>query len=221
MKTISKHTSLGSGYYIAKSDMKIRGGGLVFGYKQSGSFFNLGYDYYVKLVSQKISEKINENFVFYVNKFVYKVDFTCVFSNNFIPANNRRLSEYKNLGELYNIEKIKQYVISLSNIYGPLPGEAKNLINLRFVTVYAGFLKLISLTCLKNSVVFIFDDKFKETSGLFNLLKNKQLDSFVDEYYFKVLKNATSLELVINKGVILDGFYLKVLLERLYSYVKK
>ena len=87
--------------------------------------------------------------------------------------------------------------------------------------MYAGFLKLISLTCLKNTVVFIFDDKFKETSELFNLLKNKQLDSFVDEYYFKVVKNATSLELVINKGVILDGLYLKVLLERLYGYVKK
>jgi len=221
LKTISKHTSLGSGYYIAKSDMKIRGGGLVFGYKQSGSFFNLGYDYYVKLVSQKISEKINENFIFYVNKFVYKVDFVCVFSNTYIPANNQRLSEYKNLGELYSIEKIKQHVISLANIYGPLPSASKNLINLRFVTVYAGFLKLISLTCLKNTVVFIFDDKFKETSELFNLLKNKQLDSFVDEYYFKVVKNATSLELVINKGVILDGLYLKVLLERLYGYVKK
>ena len=34
--TIEQNVSLGSGYHIAKSDLNIRGGGLLFGFQQSG-----------------------------------------------------------------------------------------------------------------------------------------------------------------------------------------
>ena len=56
---------------------------------------------------------------------------------------------------------------------------------------------------------------------MLKLLKNKRLDRGVVGYFFKILKDATSLELIIDKGVILDGFYIKILLERLIGYVKK
>ena len=64
----------------------------------------------------------------------------------------------------------------------------------------------------------VFDDSFQETSSLFELLKSKRLDSSVQKYFFKVLNDATSLELVIKKDVILDGLYIKLLLERLCLY---
>ena len=45
-------------------------------------------------------------------------------------------------------------------------------------------------------------------------------DPLIEKYSFKTLKQGTALELVINKGVILDGNYIYNLIERLCGYVK-
>ena len=77
------------------------------------------------------------------------------------------------------------------------------------------------LRSLDKTDFFLSDEIEKETPVLLKILKNKGLDKSVGEYFFKILKDATSLELIINKGVILEGSYIKFLLERLYGYVKK
>jgi len=218
LKTISKHVSLGSGYAIAKADMKIRGGGTVFGYKQSGKAFALGYDYYSKLVAKKVSLSFKNDLVSFVDKFVYSVDFSCFFSKQYISSTRERLSLYKLLVELYDKEKIDSFSLNLTNIYGPQTKEVQNLISMRVASLFAGRLRLLHLNSKKNILKLVFDDSFQETSSLFELLKNKRLDSSIQEYFFKVLNDATSLELVIKKGVILDGLYIKLLLERLCVY---
>ena len=48
LKTIIKNTALGAGYYIALSDLDIRGSGSLFGYKQSGDG-GVGFELYTKL----------------------------------------------------------------------------------------------------------------------------------------------------------------------------
>ena len=55
LKTIEQNTSLGSGYSLSKADLEIRGGGVVFGYKQSGSIYDVGYEYYSKILSRSTS----------------------------------------------------------------------------------------------------------------------------------------------------------------------
>ena len=59
--TIEKNVSLGSGYHIAKSDLNIRGGGLLFGFQQSGKAFDFGFEFYSKLMSKSL-EKFSEVF---------------------------------------------------------------------------------------------------------------------------------------------------------------
>ena len=79
---------------------------------------------------------------------------------------------------------------------------------------------MVSLACDARGLVFVFDNKFKETSLLFDLLKTKRLDPLIEKYSFKTLKQGTALELVVNKDVILDGNYIYNLIERLCGYVK-
>ena len=56
LKTIIKHTSLGSGYNIALSDLNIRGAGSLFGYSQSGGG-GVGFEFYTKLIDLTINKK--------------------------------------------------------------------------------------------------------------------------------------------------------------------
>ncbi len=51
LKTIIKKTALGAGYYIALSDLDIRGAGSLFGYKQSGDG-GVGFELYTKFIEK-------------------------------------------------------------------------------------------------------------------------------------------------------------------------
>ena len=57
LKTIERHTSLGSGYNIATNDLDIRGGGAVFGYKQSGQISKVGLEFYNNLLKRSVAKK--------------------------------------------------------------------------------------------------------------------------------------------------------------------
>ena len=56
LRTIGEHTELGSGFKIAMSDLEIRGAGNLLGRDQSGHIAAVGYDLYVRLVAEAVSE---------------------------------------------------------------------------------------------------------------------------------------------------------------------
>ncbi len=56
LKTIAEHTGLGSGFRIAMRDLEIRGAGNLLGAEQHGHISEVGFDLYVKLISQAVEE---------------------------------------------------------------------------------------------------------------------------------------------------------------------
>ncbi len=56
LRTIGDHTELGSGFKIALRDLQIRGAGNLLGQDQSGHIAAVGYDLYVQMVSEAVSE---------------------------------------------------------------------------------------------------------------------------------------------------------------------
>ena len=56
LRTIGDHTELGSGFKIALRDLQIRGAGNLLGRDQSGHIAAIGYDLYVQMVSEAVSE---------------------------------------------------------------------------------------------------------------------------------------------------------------------
>ena len=56
LRTIGDHTELGSGFKIALRDLQIRGAGNLLGRDQSGHIAAIGYDLYVQLVAEAVSE---------------------------------------------------------------------------------------------------------------------------------------------------------------------
>src|ERR1019366_113848 len=56
LRTIGDHTELGSGFKIALRDLQIRGAGNLLGRDQTGHIAAIGYDLYVQMVSEAVSE---------------------------------------------------------------------------------------------------------------------------------------------------------------------
>ncbi|MFC1815673.1 transcription-repair coupling factor, partial [Thermodesulfobacteriota bacterium] len=56
LKVLMEHSDLGSGFQIAMSDLRIRGGGTILGASQSGHIAAVGYDMYLKLMENAIAD---------------------------------------------------------------------------------------------------------------------------------------------------------------------
>jgi len=221
LKTIEQNVSLGSGYHIAKSDLKIRGGGLMFGYKQSGRRYDFGFEFYSKLVSRSLRDFSGLSNNFFVDNFVYSVGFLCCFPKKYIESEFDRLRFYRVLNGLYTKNKVLGFKRDLVNRFGALPAPAVNLINMRLVVILASKLKITLLASRSNKLKFVFNNTFKQSVGLFKFLKGRVCVFGVNKHSFEVLENATSLSFELDEGCPVVASLILSLLEELYVVCEK
>ena len=128
LKTIERHTSLGSGYSVASNDLDIRGAGLVFGYKQSGVVSRVGVEYYNSLLKRAISKKLNKpvesekTTLFFWGKSLIPI--------HYIPNSADRFSFYTKIHIAKKKEDFKDIKNELRDIYGQIPKETASFIDL-------------------------------------------------------------------------------------------
>ena len=222
LKSIEKNVSLGSGYNIAKSDLQIRGGGVLFGYQQSGRSFDFGFEFYSKLLSKTVSSVLGESVYSFVDNFVYSVDFVCSFSSSYIKNSFDRLRFYRLLGGYYDKAKVAVFRAHLKDLYGPLPLGATNLIHMRLVSILCFYLKITSLVCKLGKVTLSFSPSFKGGDFLLSFLVVCKDVFGLESHVFRVTDNATVLCLCFNKKKSLDGLFLLDFLKKMKGgYVKK
>ena len=217
--TIEKNVSLGSGYHIAKSDLQIRGGGMLFGYTQSGKGFEFGFEFYSKLMSKSINKLSGFSLSFFVDNFVYNVDFLCVFPENYIPNAFDRLRNYRFINSLYSKEKIENFQSVLADLYGPPPPPALNMINMRLLAVMSSKFGLVQVLCKGVLVVFSFNNTFNRGKELFKFLSVS--GSVLDAFSFKDQEHVTELRLTFNSSVLLDASFLVGFLTQLKGFYDK
>src|SRR6202043_663210 len=56
LATIAQHTEMGAGMYVAMKDLEIRGAGNLLGGEQSGHIAGVGFDLYVRMIGEAVSE---------------------------------------------------------------------------------------------------------------------------------------------------------------------
>ena len=218
---IEKNVSLGSGYHIAKSDLKIRGGGMMFGYQQSGKGFDFGFEFYAKSVARSLVSVGGVSSSFIVDNFVYSVDFLCCFPKKYIQNSFDRLRNYRLLNSLYSKEKIVAFKKDLVNIYGPLPDPALNVLNLRLLAVLSSCLGLVHTKVRGCSVSFSFNNTFEGGSDLFKFLGGYGLVLGVNDYSFRELEQVLELCLQVNKNTKIDGGFLVGFIKRFKDFYDK
>ena len=205
--TIEKNVSLGSGYHIAKSDLNIRGGGLLFGFQQSGKAFDFGFEFYSKLMSKSLEKFSKSSLQSFVNNFVYKVDFPVYLSSDYIKSGFERLRSYRLLNSLYSEQKIIQFKNNLIDSYGSVPDSGQNLINLRLLMVCCFELGLVSIVVEKNSSEFAFNSSFNRGEDLFKFLSLNSERFGMDSYAFDQKEHITLLKIKYSEELILNGGY--------------
>jgi transcription-repair coupling factor (superfamily II helicase) len=139
-----EHSDLGSGFQIAMSDLQIRGGGTILGASQSGHIAAVGYDMFLKLMENSMAElkgeKIQESLEPEIN-----IALPASIPESYIPDIDQRLSTYRRLTKITEVNEIADFKIELVDRFGALPVEASNLllkIMLRVLAIKAGVKRL-------------------------------------------------------------------------------
>ena len=144
MKVLMEHTDLGAGFQIAMSDLQIRGGGAALGASQSGHIAAVGYDMFLTLMDETISELKGQPKTQALEPEI-NVNFSTYFPDNYVPDIEQRLLLYRRLASMREIREIAEIKGEIIDRYGKMPEEAINVllkIMLRIQAVRAGVKKL-------------------------------------------------------------------------------
>ncbi len=179
LKAIKDFSELGSGYQLAMKDMEIRGVGSLLGEEQSGKVNAIGYDLYIEMLHEAISE-INGQEIPEVSD--TQIDLPI---NAFIPATwilNReeKLDAYKSASECSHNNELTELATDWINRYGTLPKPVESLIILMR-------LKLLAKRCGFNKIKLkkpniVIETKLKGST--FKILKNSLPNSVQNKFSF-------------------------------------
>ena len=173
LKVLMEHNDLGSGFQIAMSDLKIRGGGTILGASQSGHIAAVGYDMFLKLMEDAVSELKGESIKVPLEPEI-NIPMSFFISESYIPDIDQRLSAYRRLSKMTSVKEISEFRSELIDRFGPLPDETGNLllkIMLKILAANAGVKRLdFSETILS---LHFSEDYQKNPFGIVDLITDR------------------------------------------------
>ena len=158
IQALEQFSDLGSGLNIAMKDLEIRGAGDLLGGEQSGFINDIGFDTYQKIMNEAIEELKENEFKdlyeednnienkVYVKDIVIESDFEILFPDEYINNVSERLSLYNELNLIKTEEKLIEFEKQLIDRFGPLPRQAKALLDsvrIKWIATNAGIEKLL------------------------------------------------------------------------------
>jgi len=127
LATLAQHSDLGGGMAIAMKDLEIRGAGNLLGGEQSGHIADVGFDLYVRLVGEAVTEFKGEAEP-ELNEVRIELPVDAHLPHGYIPSERLRLEMYKRLAEVRTDEDVDLINEELLDRYGEPPVEVVSLL---------------------------------------------------------------------------------------------
>lgn len=132
LEVIKSVQGLGAGFTLASHDMDIRGPGNLIGQQQSGQIKEVGIGLYNHMLEEALHKVKSGD-----HKHTVKEDWTpninlgldILIPNTYVPDLNLRLSLYRRISKLDCDENINEFTAEMTDRFGALPEEVKNLID--------------------------------------------------------------------------------------------
>ncbi len=144
LKAIQEFSELGSGYQLAMRDMEIRGVGNIIGTQQSGQIEAIGFDLYMEILQEAISEMQGQSIPL-VEDVRIDLPITAFIPNQWIVNNEEKLAAYKAVTGCNSKKQLQELVISWNDRYGQIPQAVNSLIELmelKIKTKTCGFYRI-------------------------------------------------------------------------------
>ena len=137
LATIAQHTELGGGMHVAMKDLEIRGAGNLLGGEQSGHIADVGFDLYVRLVGEAVSEFKGE-----LGKggeperdVSVELPIEAHLPHDYVPSERLRLEMYKRLAAVRIPDDVEALRAELIDRYGEAPAPVAALLEVALLRV--------------------------------------------------------------------------------------
>ncbi len=151
LNAIVEFAEMGSGIKIAMRDLEIRGAGNVLGAEQHGHMNKIGYELYSKLLKEELEGKEDT-----IAKLDVRV--SAFIPDDYIESRSAKMSAYKEIAEIRTFDDEKEVRKMLADLYGPIPQEVENLINVAVVKSLAKEYGVTEINVSKERSDFVFAD---------------------------------------------------------------
>jgi len=136
LKTIFQATELGAGFSIAMKDLEIRGAGTLLGVRQSGQISAVGFYLYSQLLAQAVEEQKTKRAGVAEKAPVpsrlppptVDLPLPAYIPEEYVTDLLTRLGLYQKMVTLEGVEQVETLAQELSDRFGALPPEVKNLL---------------------------------------------------------------------------------------------
>ena len=162
LRTIATNTDLGAGMQVAMKDLEIRGAGNLLGGEQSGHIAGVGFDLYVRMVTEAVAAykkalKIGadadaEAGVDEDLRVELPVDATV--PEDYIPHERLRLEAYTKFAAARSEADVRDVLEELADRYGPVPPATARLADLARLRALAASLGVREIVAQGRSVRF-------------------------------------------------------------------
>ena len=133
LAAIREFTEFGSGLKIAMRDLELRGAGNILSGNQHGHIEDVGYDMYLKLLNQSISEEKGEKVEENMQECLVDVQISAYIPEKYIQNVNQRIEIYRKISEIRSIEDSEEVLDELIDRFGEPPKVVCGLINIALI----------------------------------------------------------------------------------------
>jgi transcription-repair coupling factor (superfamily II helicase) len=127
LATIQQHSGVGAGMYVALKDLEIRGAGNLLGGEQSGHIAGVGFDLYVRMIGEAVTELRGAG---PAEKPEVRVELPvdAHIPHDYVPGERLRLEAYTKIAAIDTADDIAAVTAEMTDRYGPLPQPVLNLL---------------------------------------------------------------------------------------------
>ena len=131
LDAIREFTEFGSGFHIAMRDLELRGAGNVLGANQHGHMESVGYDMYIKLLEQAISEEKGEITEQTEEKdCLIDLPIDAHIPEDYIESVPQRLQIYRRIADIKTDDDASDVIDELVDRFGDPPASVEGLIRI-------------------------------------------------------------------------------------------
>jgi transcription-repair coupling factor (superfamily II helicase) len=197
LAAIREFTEFGSGFKIAMRDLELRGAGNILGGEQHGHMETVGYDMYLRLLGEAVSEEKGEKAAPYELECLVDVQVEAHIPERYVQSLSQRLDIYRRISDIRTEEDASDVLDEMIDRFGEPPQSVKGLIDVALVRNTAASLGIYEIK-QQNDALLLFQHKLDHAlvSGLVGAMRGRVMVNAGAKPYIsvKLAKGGAPLE---------------------------
>jgi transcription-repair coupling factor (superfamily II helicase) len=153
LATIAQHTEAGAGMYVALKDLEIRGAGNLLGGEQSGHIAGVGFDLYVRMIGEAVTELKGDGPAERPEVRV-ELPVNAHIPHEYVPGERLRLVAYTRIAAIDSEPDVTAVLEELTDRFGEPPEPVLNLLEVARLRTAARRAGLTDITAAGNHIRF-------------------------------------------------------------------